>query len=257
MDRGFYQSQEYKQKQSLITRQNWLLGKYSLLRKSLQERVCKNSECGTVFLVKPSNPKLYCSSSCAAVDHNSGRSQSIKTRAKISLSMQQNDNGKGNRVPFVELKCQCKSCQKSFFVSPYLASQRKYCSRICAIRTIGKQTTSPKASKGKSGIRSDIDQNIIFYSTWEANIARTFNLIGLRWKYSPDIFDLGRHTYRPDFYLPEHKIYIEVKNFMSDYATERDQLFRRRYPHLKLEIISKKEYLEIKQNYSKLIENWE
>lgn len=68
------------------------------------------------------------------------------------------------------------------------------------------QTTSPKASKGKPGI-------ICFYSTWEANIALMYTYQRVVWHYAPKIFNLGQHTYRPDFYLPAEDTYIEVKNY--------------------------------------------
>ena len=64
----------------------------------------------------------------------------------------------------------------------------------CAISVTGRLTKSPKASKGKNGIRLDIDPNINFYSTWEANVARVYNLVGLKWTYAPKLFDLGEHT---------------------------------------------------------------
>lgn len=151
----------------------------------------------------------------------------------------------------------CLGCKKKFKVVPYLAKRRKYCSSLCAITTIGKRTTSPKASKGKSGIREDINPNVCFYSTWEANIARVFNLVNVRWNYAPKIFNLGKHTYRPDFYLPDFDTYVEVKNFLGDYSLERDQIFRKRYPNIKLELILKEDYLEIKSNYKYFIKNWE
>ncbi len=97
----------------------------------------------------------------------------------------------------------------------------------------------------------------MFYSTWEANIARVFNLVGLVWDYAPKIFDLGMHTYRPDFHLSEYGIYIEVKNFMNNYSLERDQLFRKKYPDIKLEVLSRKEYKEIEFHYKPLIMYWE
>ncbi|KKU79997.1 MAG: hypothetical protein UY06_C0008G0008 [Candidatus Amesbacteria bacterium GW2011_GWA2_47_70] len=125
------------------------------------------------------------------------------------------------------------------------------------MKIIGSQTTSPKASKGKPGIRQNIDPNICFYSTWEANIARVFNLVGLKWQYAPKIFNLGKHTYRPDFYFPEYNIYLEVKNFMNTYSLERDRLFREKYPNIGLEIISKPVYKQIEKEYKPLIDNWE
>jgi len=88
-------------------------------------------------------------------------------------------------------------------------------------------------------------------------MARVFNLVGLKWEFSPKIFDLGEHTYRPDFYLPDFDMFIEVKNFLSPYSLERDVLFRQKYPHVKLVLILKDDYLEIKSNYKELVDNWE
>jgi predicted nuclease of restriction endonuclease-like RecB superfamily len=95
----------------------------------------------------------------------------------------------------------------------------------------------------------DVSPTICFYSTWEANIARVFNLIDIKWVYAPKIFNLGEHTYRPDFYLPDSDTYIEVKNFMGEYSLNRDIQFRKIYPNTKLDLILKKEYMEIKANY--------
>lgn len=124
-------------------------------------------------------------------------------------------------------------------------------------RALGRLTTSPKASKGKNGIRMDVDPNINFYSTWEANIARIYNLVGLKWQYSPKIFDLGEHTYRPDFYLLEFDTYVEVKNYMSEFSYNRDKTFRKVFPNTKLDLILKDKYFEIKENYKNLVVNWE
>ncbi len=82
-------------------------------------------------------------------------------------------------------------------------------------------------------------------------------MIGLRWEYAPKIFDLGEHTYRPDFYLPDDDLFIEVKNFMGKYSLERDKLFRQKYPKVKLEILARPEYEKIKLDYALLIERWE
>ncbi len=151
----------------------------------------------------------------------------------------------------------CKRCGKKVTLIPYIAKRQKYCSVRCAISVTGKLTTSAKASKGKNGIRQDIDPNINFYSTWEANVARVYNLVDLKWKYAPTLFDLGEHTYRPDFYLTSFDTYVEIKNFMSEYSKMRDKMFRRTFPDKKLDLILKETYLEIKANYKDLVEAWE
>lgn len=260
MNRWFYASKEYRDKQSDITKRNWLQGKFDSLKKPNVQLTCLNHKCQKTFYVvsHDSRRRQYCSSSCSAIVNNKGRIVSEETRLKKSLIM------KGRQLlnprpllPRTEVNCSNPNCQKIMYLPPWLARRAKYCSVICSIGVIGHLTTSPKASKGKPGVRYDISPEICFYSTWEANIARVFSLINLNWQYSPKIFDLGEHTYRPDFYLPEFDTFVEVKNFMGTYSLERDSLFRQKYPNHKLDLILKEDYKVIENNYKDLITNWE
>lgn len=255
-----YQDPAYRLLQSVLTKRSWKLGQHALLIKPRVVKTCKNPQCSKQFMVKPYNPKIFCSTSCAAKLNNKGRKQSPATKAKISLWQKNHPellrqiHPHKQKLPII---CQNPKCHKILYVLPYYSKIRKYCSNKCAMQVIGHQTTSPKASKGKPGIRPDISPEICFYSTWEANIARIFNYQGVEWQYAPKIFDLGKHTYRPDFYLSKENKYIEVKNFMNAYSFNRDQLFRKKYPSFKLEIIDKTKYIQLESQYKKLINNWE
>jgi len=255
----FYQTPTYRSKQSRITKANWLAGKYTKLTSPTITKVCPNPKCSSIFETKPYARQIFCSRRCSAQFHNTGKHMPEIIRNKISkcLKLAGIRPPKQVKLPLVTLTCQNPDCKQIFKVARYLTKSRKYCSSLCAITTIGHQTTSPKASKGKSGVRIDIDPKICFYSTWEANLARTFNLVGIKWQYAPRRFNLGIHTYRPDFYLPKVKTYIEVKNYMNLYSQERDALFRHLFPQIKLEVILKKSYLEIQREYRPLIEDWE
>lgn len=58
-----------------------------------------------------------------------------------------------------------------------------------------------------------------FRSRLEARWAVFFDALGLEWEYEPEGYDLGDlGWYLPDFYLPEEKIWVEVK---PDIDTER------------------------------------
>lgn len=257
---AFYDDPIYRKKQSEITKNYYALHPRI---KPLITRVCNNLKCKLAFQVgKPSDPKIYCSRSCSASVNNLGRHQSLETRQKIAAAIRALPPGHYQRIylakkPRVTLLCNNPNCRNEFKVLPYKANVRKYCSVKCAMQIVGKMTTSPKAAKSKPGIRTDISSTIIFYSTWEANIARVFNLIDLNWVYAPTLFNIGLHTYRPDFYLPESNSYIEIKNFMGEYSFMRDREFRKRYPLIKLDIISKEEYTQIEQVYKPLIDEWE
>jgi len=256
MPQSFYSHIKYKKKQSIITKTNWEKGIYDHLTKPMQLRHCKNQNCTNTFKTKPWNKKMFCSSKCSAIFNNTGRKQTDITKQRISKSLALLPK-RVYKERKTRIILSCKACGKKFKVLPYLSKTRKYCSNLCAITTIGRQTTSAKASRGKFGIRKDIDPNICFYSTWEANIARVFNLVNLRWQYAPKIFNLGKHTYRPDFYLLDFDTFIEVKNFLGPYSLQRDLLFREKYPNIKLYLLLKKQYLEIKSNYKDFIDLWE
>lgn len=263
MSFNFYQSKEYKEKQSAITRNNWRKGIFDFHRKT-EKRVCERKECNKVFEVIPSNPKIFCSQNCAAKVSNKKRGGlSQITKLKISKSLKSRE-GKGIRNPFkgiikvprVEVVCANPNCGKVFLKERWMYT-KKFCSRKCQMAVIGGRPTSPKAARGKAGIRKDIDKNVYFYSRWEANIARLFNLLNIKWIHQAKTFDLVSQKYTPDFYLPEKNIYIEVKNFLWKYSAIRDEKFRKLYPEENLILLLKEDYLKIEKKYSGLIGNWE
>jgi hypothetical protein len=117
-------------------------------------------------------------------------------------------------------------------------------------------------SRTKSGKREDLN-NTFFRSAWEANIARYFNYVGIKWQFEPKMFvfqDIKRGcvSYTPDFYLPDEDRWVEVKGWMDDKSKTKLNRFKKFYPeeYAKLEIISAKEYKEYAK-YSRLIPNWE
>lgn len=261
-----YADLEYRLSQATITRDAWQRGVYNFKKALLEIRPCNNPACNKSFEIKPYEPNKFCSRHCAAIVNNANRIVSVEARERISLGLKRyialyhaqiSKNLEKGRKHVALIELHCPYCKKAFYRLPYIAKRQKYCSNQCSMKVVGGRTTSPKASKGKSGIRLDIDPTICFYSTWEANISRVYNLVRLDWQYAPKIFDLGEHTYRPDFYLPMFDTYVEVKNFMGEYSTNRDRLFRERFPQISLEIISKTEYKLIEADYRELIENWE
>lgn len=252
-----YSDERYRKLQSEITKRNWEKGVYSHMIKEKPVRVCRNIGCNNTFQTIPSDPKKYCGHKCSAHVSNKGRKHSLLTKRKISKSISSLPRSIFNRPRAEKVVLVCGLCKSKYKVLPYMAKKRKFCGTPCASKVLGRLTTSPKASKGKNGIRKDIDSVINFYSTWEANVARVYNLVNIKWEYAPKRFDLGEHTYRPDFYLIDYKIFVEVKNFMSDYSLKRDTLFRQKFPNIPLDLIMKEEYTEITKNYKNLVDNWE
>ncbi len=264
MPYDFHQSKEYREKQSKLTKESWKKGFFNFHCKK-EKRICRRNGCDNYFEVIPSNKKIYCGSSCSAKVSNAKRgpmTRNVKLKIAHSLKGRKNPHG-GNRggakgmdlVPRVEKICANPNCQKTFIVERWM--HRKFCSNKCAMAVIGGKPTSPKASKGKGGVRVDVAKGIYFYSRWEANFARLLNFCDIRWEYQPKTFDLITQKYTPDFYLPDCKTYIEVKNFLWKYSEIRDKKFREIYPEIKLLLLLKESYLILEKQYGKTIENWE
>jgi len=71
-------------------------------------------------------------------------------------------------------------------------------------------------------------------SGWEVHVALTLNRFNIIWEYEPKAFPLTvngkKTTYRPDFYLPEHDIWIEIKGWWRDDALAKFEQFSIQYP---------------------------
>ena len=254
---NFYNSKEYKELQSRIMKENWRKGVFNFHYKREKMR-CIREECNKVFEAKMSDQKVYCSSSCAAKVNNIERgphSEDVKLKIAKALKGRPNPYKGIRKFPLTKATCSNPNCDEVFFRNRW--EQAKFCSVKCAMKVIGRRPTSPKASRGKAGIRKDINKYTYFYSRWESNIARLFNYLDIKWVHEPQTFDLKTQTYTPDFYLPEYDIFIEVKNFLWKYSKIRDEKFRKLYPNIILIMILKKDYLEIQEEFSKIIESWE
>lgn len=256
MSHNSYHKKEYQELQSRIMIENWQKGLFDFVRKR-KNRICKRQECGRVFEVTPSDPKVYCCQSCSGKVNNIGRVQSEATKLKISKALTGKVSPFRGVIKVPRIQRVCLNCKKNFTAVEWGGIKRKFCGNNCAMAVIGGKPTSPKASKGKGGIRKDISDEIYFYSRWEANFARLLNYLKIRWEYAPKTFNLGLQNYTPDFYLPESHLYVEVKNFMWEYSKIRDEKFRKLYPKIKLQLLLKEDYLKLENKYSKFIKNWE
>lgn len=58
----------------------------------------------------------------------------------------------------------------------------------------------------------------VFRSRLEARFAVLFDVMGIRWEYEPDGFELPHGLYVPDFWLPDLRTWFEVKPDWEDVA---------------------------------------
>lgn len=129
---------------------------------------------------------------------------------------------------------------------------------------------TPRQYTSKQGKRPDLG-DIYFRSGWEANFARYLNFLknqGLlyKWEFESDTFwfnDIKRgvRSYLPDFKVWNKKnsepFYIEIKGYMDSKSKTKIKRMAKYYPHIRLDVVGKKEYTEIKSRLSGIIKNWE
>lgn len=65
-------------------------------------------------------------------------------------------------------------------------------------------------------------------SKLESKVAMFLDALGILWIYEPKTFRLSNHfSYKPDFYLPKLKIWIEVKGLIEDHNRKISKIFVR------------------------------
>lgn len=89
----------------------------------------------------------------------------------------------------------------------------------------------------------------------EAELASLLDRAGVRWEYEPTTFVLEHHpdgslrsAFTPDFFLPEHDLYLELTVLRQELVTRKNRkarLLRERYPHVRLRMIYRREWAEL------------
>lgn len=137
-------------------------------------------------------------------------------------------------------------------------------------RLVAKKRKPTRAYNNRAGYRSDMP-GIYFRSGWEANYARYLEFLKSRkeiykWEFEPDTFwfneiKRGCRSYLPDFKIWDKKnskpYYVEVKGYMDSRSKTKLKRMKKYYPDVRIDLVTKKEYTEIKDKLSRLIKNWE
>jgi hypothetical protein len=106
----------------------------------------------------------------------------------------------------------------------------------------------PKYNKFKCWYPSDDQRVIEMRSSWEVSFALWLDAGEIEWEYEPKYFHIGRgswtgETYTPDFYLPDNKVYVELKGYMSKQNAAKMERFKDLYTDVNLYVFFE-EHLE-------------
>jgi len=174
--------------------------------------------CGDVFkLVLSKNQfetgahKKHCSNACA---NRRMISEEIKTKIRTTLQTK-------SRLPeFV--KETCLICHESF--KRKRRAQTKTCSNVVCRFQYRSERMKGNLSGKRGGYRPrsvEIYNGTSFDSRWEVVLAKRLDELQIQWERNSQrrllYIDMnGKHRhYHPDFYLPAHDLYLEVKGYAT------------------------------------------
>jgi hypothetical protein len=90
-----------------------------------------------------------------------------------------------------------------------------------------------------------------FVNSIELECAQILDSYGVRWEYEPRTFVLERDVtgrvvsaFTPDFYLPEHDLFIELTAMKQSRVARKNRkvrMLRERYPHVRVKVIYRRD----------------
>jgi endogenous inhibitor of DNA gyrase (YacG/DUF329 family) len=227
--------------------------------------------CKKIFFLPPNrlHEKNFCSVKCRTI---ASRTRPQKICPVCHKTFKARWSGRSRQI-YCSRKCMaiaythklsltCEICGKQFTV-PLSLNRRRFCSLKCSqIHWRAEIKEQYKSGRRKESLvrnqfcaykRVDLN-NQFFRSSWEANIARFLNFLGIKWIYEPERFLVENGTYLPDFFLVDLQCYFEVKGWSSKNWREKIDLFSHSHD---IVVIDKPLYLSIERCFSKFIPNWE
>jgi hypothetical protein len=98
-----------------------------------------------------------------------------------------------------------------------------------------------------------------FANRTELECAKILDYYGIRWDYEPRTFVLERgvtgrvvRAFTPDFYLPEHQLFIEVTAMKQSHVTRKNRKvreLRKLYPHVRVKVFYRRDIERLAQRY--------
>ncbi len=134
--------------------------------------------------------------------------------------------------------------------------------KVAALYADPKGVTSFRTGQSTAGHREDLGGQY-FRSAWEANYARYLTFTKTRWEYEKQTFWFekirrGVRSYTPDFYLPDQKVFHEVKGWMDKKSATKLKRMRIYYPSETVHVIGREFFKQAnKQGLCRLIPHWE
>lgn len=103
--------------------------------------------------------------------------------------------------------------------------------------------------------RADLARRVHFAHESERRVTELFDHHGIHWEYEPVEFVLAwgptgdpTSAFRPDFYLREHNLFIELTTLRQRLVTRKNRKLRRLrelYPEVQVKMLYRRDYLDL------------
>ncbi len=113
-------------------------------------------------------------------------------------------------------------------------------------------SASPRGASALAPLRLPAERVVRYAHESEAHLASYFDRLGVAYEYEPVEFvlewdDTGRETlgFRPDFYLPEFDLFVELTTLRQRLVTRKNRkvrTLRALYPEIRIEILYQRDY---------------
>jgi hypoxanthine phosphoribosyltransferase len=98
----------------------------------------------------------------------------------------------------------------------------------------------------------------------EEVFARILDFYGIEWQYEPRVFPLAwdengnvTEAFRPDFYLPQQNLYVELTTLRPRLSTHKNRKLRRLkelYPDVNIKLFKRREMRDLMMKYGLMTE---
>lgn len=96
---------------------------------------------------------------------------------------------------------------------------------------------------------------VTFVHNSEQQLARLLDFYGVHWEYEPHTFVLATdehgittEAFTPDFWLPDHEIYLEVTTMRQSLVTRKNRKvrhLREQHPEVRIRVVYQRDYLHL------------
>jgi hypothetical protein len=117
----------------------------------------------------------------------------------------------------------------------------------------GKRQFSDKSGHGKKSKYTTPHGEKTLKSSWELAVARVLDVLVTDWYYEPKRFKWDTGVYIPDFWVPEHNLYLEIKGYVSPKFEEKFKAFQEAYPTVRIAVVQAEKAIDLEPQIYRLL----